>query len=87
MKVEDLKQQYADEWILLAVEERDALGVPVGGRLVAHGQDAEALWGDVAERQGQFYIFYTGEILKETAVIFCAQSAFPTLDGHRCRRC
>ena len=72
MKVEDLRQQYANEWILLAVEEKDALGVPVGGRLVAHGQDAEVLWGEIAERQGRFYIFYTGEILKEMVVIFCA---------------
>ena len=72
MKVEDLRQQYANEWILLAVEEKDALGVPVEGRLVVHGQDAEALWGEIAERQGQFYIFYSGEILKEMAVIFCA---------------
>ena len=72
MKIENLRHQYANEWILLAVEEKDALGVPVEGRLVAHGQDAEALWGEIAERQGQFYIFYSGEILKEMAVIFCA---------------
>jgi len=72
MKVEDLRHQYPNEWILLAVEEKDVLGVPVEGQLVAHGQDAETLWGEIAERQGQFYIFYSGEILKDTAVIFCA---------------
>ena len=72
MKVEDLKHQYPDEWILLAVEEKDVLGVPVEGQLLAHSQDAETLWGKVAERQGQFYIFYTGEILKDMAVIFYA---------------
>jgi len=69
MKVEDLRQQYANEWILLAVEEKDALDVPVEGRLITHGQDAEALWGETAERQGQFYIFYSGEILKEMEVV------------------
>ena len=72
MKVEDLRHQYPNEWILLAVEEKDALGVPVEGHLLAHGQDAEVLWGEIAERQGQFYVFYSGEILKDTAVIFCA---------------
>jgi hypothetical protein len=46
--------------------------VPVEGRLVAHSQDADALWGEIAERQGQFYVFYTGEILEEMAVIFYA---------------
>jgi len=71
-KVEDLRNQYPDEWILLAVEKKDALGVPVEGRILAHGQDAEPLWGEIAKRQGQFYIFYSGEILKDTAVIFCA---------------
>lgn len=72
MKIEDVRLQYPDEWILLAVEEKDGVGVPVEGRLIAHGQDAEVLWDEIAERQGQFYIFYTGEILKEMAVIFCA---------------
>lgn len=71
-KIKDLRNQYPDEWILLAVEKKDALGVPVEGRLVAHGRDAEVLWGEIAERQGQFYIFYSGEILKDMAVIFCA---------------
>lgn len=68
-KVEDLRNQYPDEWILLAVEKKDALGVPVEGRLLAHGEDAEPLWGEIVERQGQFYIFYTGEILKNTAEV------------------
>lgn len=71
-KVEDLKYQYPNEWILLSVKEKDALGVPVEGRLLAHSQDAETLWGKIAEKQGQFYIFYTGEILKDMAVIFHA---------------
>jgi hypothetical protein len=71
MYVKDLRHQYPDEWILLAVEDKDALGMPVEGQLIAYGQDAEELWGEIAERQGQFYIFYTGEILKEMAVIFC----------------
>ncbi|MEA3345766.1 MAG: hypothetical protein U9Q78_05915 [Chloroflexota bacterium] len=70
MRVEDLRHQYPNEWILLAVEEKDALSVPVEGRLLAHGQDPEALWDEVAARQGQFYIFYTGEVLKDMAVIF-----------------
>ena len=72
MKVEDLRHQYPGEWILLAVEKKDGLGVPVEGRLVAHSQDADALCGEIAERQGQFYVFYTGEILEEMAVIFYA---------------
>jgi hypothetical protein len=72
MKVEDLRHQYPDQWILLAVEEKDAMGVPVKGQLLAHGQDAETLWDGIAEKQGQLYIFYTGEILKDTAVIFCS---------------
>jgi len=72
MKVEDLRHQYPGEWILLAVERKDGLGVPVEGRLVAHSQDADALWGEITERQGQFYVFYTGEILEEMAVIFYA---------------
>ena len=70
MQVEDLKHQYPDEWILLAVESKDALGVPIEGRLLAHSRDAEVLWDEVGAKQGQFYIFYTGEILKDTAVIF-----------------
>lgn len=72
MNIEDLRHQYPDEWVLLAVEEKDALGVPVEGWLVAHGPNAEVLWDEIAERQGQFYVFYTGEILKDTAVIFYA---------------
>jgi len=70
--IEDLRNQYPNEWILLEVEKKDSLGVPVEGRLIAHGQDAEALWDEIAGRQGQFYVFYTGEILKDTAVIFYA---------------
>jgi len=72
VKVEDLKKRYPDEWILIAVEKRDAQGVPIEGRILAHGHEAEPLWDEIAERQGQFYIFYTGEILKDTAVIFHA---------------
>lgn len=84
-KVEDLRNQYPDEWILLAVETKDALGRPVEGRILAHGQDAEPLWSEIAERQGQFYIFYTGEILKDIAVIFHAWGPFPASNG--CRGC
>jgi hypothetical protein len=72
MKVEQLKYEYPNEWILLAVKEKNALGVPVEGQLLDHGQDAEVLWDKIADRQGQFYIFYTGEILKDMAVIFYA---------------
>jgi hypothetical protein len=72
MKVEDLRHQYPNEWVLLAVEKKDGLDVPVEGQLIAHGQDADVLWDEITERQGQFYVFYTGEILKEMAVIFCA---------------
>lgn len=72
VKVEELKREYPNEWLLLAVEKRDALGMPAEGRLLAHGRDAEALWDKIATKQGQFCVFYTGEILKDTAVIFLA---------------
>ena len=69
-KIEDLKRQYPDEWLLVKVEGKDALGIPTVGRLLSHSKDADSIWDEVAGLRGQFYIFYTGEILKDTAVIF-----------------
>jgi len=70
MKVEDLRHQYPNEWILVAVEEKDTLGLPIKGRLLAHSPDAEVLWDEVVGKQGQFSVLYTGAILKDMAVIF-----------------
>ncbi len=72
MKVEDLKRQYPNEWLVIAVERKNRLGIPIEGQLLAHGHDTEAMWREVAARQGEFYVLYTGEILKDTAVIFGA---------------
>jgi hypothetical protein len=70
MKVEDLKNQYPDEWLIVSVEKKDSLGMPLEGGLLAHSQDADAIWNEAAGRLGEFYVFYSGEILSDTAVIF-----------------
>ncbi|MEA3459863.1 MAG: hypothetical protein U9R11_04220 [Chloroflexota bacterium] len=71
-KIEDLKRLYPDTWLLVKVEDKDALGIPTAGQLLAHSKDADSIWDEVAGLRGQFYIFYTGEILRDTAVIFYA---------------
>jgi len=60
--IEQLKQKYPDEWIIVEVLEEDEKGNILDSRLVTHTKDKEEVLRINKEYKGYIYTFYTGEI-------------------------
>lgn len=66
MKIEDLKKQYKDEWVLVEVLEEDELNMPTNVRLIAHSKNRDDTYKAMKESKAKHLAhFYTGEIPKK----------------------
>lgn len=76
--LDEIRRRHPDEWVCVEETEWDDAGLPLAGRVIAHGVDR-----DVTMRDGDdfrkshpasiLYSFYTGPLIPEgTAVIFAA---------------
>lgn len=65
MKLEEVKEMFKDEWIILKVLSTDELDQPIEGEVVAHSKERDEVYKKQREIQGDIAIFYTGEIPKE----------------------
>jgi hypothetical protein len=63
--IEELKDQYQDEWVLVEVLEEDELQRPTKMRLITHSETREEIYEALKEHSGYTYHFYTGKIPKE----------------------
>lgn len=65
MKVEELKKEYKDEWLLIKVEKTNELNEPIEGTLVAHSKSRDEIYEKMKDVEGHTYTVYAGEIPKK----------------------
>jgi hypothetical protein len=63
--IEELKQKYPDEWIIVEVLEEDESGEILNSRLITHTKDKEEVLKINKEFKGYIYTFYSGEVPKK----------------------
>lgn len=62
MKIEEIKQQYKDEWLLIKVEKTNELNQPIYGQLIAHSKDRDEIYRKMKIEKGHTYTVYSGKI-------------------------
>ena len=66
MKIEEIKQQCKNEWVLIKVEKVDELNRPIEGELIAHSKNRDDIYDKMKKIKGQHtYTFYAGKIPKK----------------------
>ena len=71
MKLEDIKRQYHNEWVLVEVLEENTQGDIVDVKLLAHSPNRDDTYKVMRVTDKYTYHFYTGEIpTKGYAVAF-----------------
>lgn len=65
MRLEEIKEMFKDEWVLLRVLRTDALDQPAEGEVVAHSEERDEIYKLQREIEGDIALFYTGEIPKK----------------------
>jgi hypothetical protein len=70
MTVEEMREQFRDEWILVEDPQTNEALAVLGGRVLHHGRDRDEVYRTaVARRPGRSAILFTGEIPEGTAVV------------------
>lgn len=62
MKIEEIKEKYKDEWVLIKVQKTDKLNRPIEGGLIAHSKSRDEIYSKMKETKGHTYTLYTGKI-------------------------
>lgn len=72
MEIEQIKQKYKDEWVLVEVLKEDREGNPIAMRLIRHSKNRDETYAAMKKYAEKYtYHFYTGEIPeKNYAVAF-----------------
>ena len=66
MRIEELKKQYKDEWVLLEVIKVDELGQPIEVNLISHSKNRDDIYEALKKTKVKdVATFYTGEIPKK----------------------
>jgi hypothetical protein len=60
--IEELKQKYPDEWIIVEVLERDDLGRVKEAKLLGHSRNKGEVDNIMMEYEGLTFTFFSGEI-------------------------
>ncbi len=64
--VEEIKEEYEDEWILAEVIEENEQGEPTKVELIAHSKCRDEIYAALKDTKGEYTCqFYTGEIPKK----------------------
>lgn len=63
MSIEEIKNMFKDEWVLVEILNEDKLGRPTEVRLIAHSKNRDDIYDKLKETKGLYtFQFYTGEI-------------------------
>ncbi len=67
MRIEELKQKYKDEWVLVEVLEEDELNRPTNAKLIAHSKNRDDIYDKLSGVKSGKHVatFYTGEMPKK----------------------
>lgn len=64
--IEEIKEEYKDEWVLVEVIEENERGEPTKVELIAHSKCRDDTYDAMSEASAKYlYHFYTGEIPKK----------------------
>lgn len=70
MNIDEIKEQYKDEWVLVEVTKRDSLGQPIEGNVITHSRNRDDTYEAMTKAKHLYHI-YTGKIpTKGYAVAF-----------------
>ena len=70
LKIPSIRKKHKDEWVAVAVTQRDEFQVPVAGKVLIHDQDKNKVYdyGFLLHKQNpalEIYFFFTGEPVPE----------------------
>ena len=66
MNIEEIKEKYKDEWVLIEVTEVDGLGRPLKGNVIAHSKTRDDTYEAMKHTNAKDIAhFYTGKIPKK----------------------
>lgn len=66
MKIEEVKEKYKNEWVLVNVSQVNELGEPIDVEIIAHSKNREDTYQAMKETKAKDIAhFYTGEIPKK----------------------
>ncbi len=64
--IQEIKEKYNDEWVLVEVLERDEMNRPIRGKVIAHSANRDDTYKAMEKTRAKYlYHLYTGEIPKE----------------------
>ncbi|MSP40286.1 MAG: hypothetical protein EXR70_17495 [Deltaproteobacteria bacterium] len=67
---EKMKQKFPDQWLLLSDYKLDASTTLRQGRVVANSKNRDDIHRALKELKGNFCIHYTGQLPRDTGVLF-----------------
>ncbi len=62
MKIEEIKQQYQNQWLLIKVEKTNKLNQPIEGQLIANSKNRDDIYQKMKNVKGHTYTIYSGKI-------------------------
>lgn len=66
MKIDEIKERYKDEWVLIEVVKTNELGEPIEGNVIAHSKNRDETYEAMKKTQARDIAhFYTGKIPKK----------------------
>ena len=64
--IEDIKEKYKDEWVLVEIITEDDTGRPTEVKLLEHGKNRDAIYEALRWTKNRYtFQFYTGSIPKK----------------------
>ncbi len=61
--IEEIKEKFKDEWVLVEVLSENELEEPVNVKLIAHSKNRDDTYAAMKQMKGKYvYHFYTGKI-------------------------
>jgi len=71
LTIEEIKEKYPNEWVLIEYEEIDAEFNVIKGHVIAHSTIKEEIYKTLMETKGKnIAVEYTGRIPEDLAVMF-----------------
>jgi len=65
MNIEEIKNQYRDEWLLIKITEADEKDQPIEGEVILHSKNRDEIYEAQKNLKEYLYITYSGEMPKK----------------------
>jgi hypothetical protein len=65
MNIEEIKNEYRDEWLLIKITEADEKDQPIEGEVILHSKNRDEIYEAQKNLKEYLYITYSGEMPKK----------------------